>query len=658
MIIGTAGHINHGKTTLVRALTGVDTDRLKEEKARGISIELGYAYTPLENGEALGFIDVPGHERLLHTMVAGACGIDLALLVVAADDGVMPQTREHVAILELLGVARGAVALTKIDRVERQRLGEVAAQVRGLLELTALKEAPIFTLDATAADHPGTTALREHLHQMAAQTRPRSDEGLFRLAVDRVFTLAGHGTVVTGTMFSGQVRTGDTVAVMPAGLTARVRSLHAQNRAADLGRAGERCALNLAGIDKSAIARGDWLADPRALAPSTRIDVLLTLLADSGAHLESWSPLHVHLGTTHRLAHVVPLESPRPAGESARVQLVFDTPMCALPGDRLIVRDAQGRRTLGGGRVLDPFAPARRRRSPERLGFLAALERMLAGEGLTPLLQQARFGVPISELVRLTGCPADRLPLPTAALTITAGGEHWVLLPEQWQALREDALSALRRFHAQSPDEPGPDVGRLRRIALPAMPAALWRALVDELARERLVVLSGAWLHLPEHAVTLSASDQTLAGKLQPLIAAGRFDPPWVRELAARVHEPEERVREVLRKCVTQGGVYQVVRDLFYDRERIAELAQIVGAATGEHGGVNAARFRDTLGTGRKRAIQILEFFDRVGYTRRVRDAHVLRPDSAWRSTSGPAAGPQAAAATPSAVRGAVSARR
>ena len=656
MIIGTAGHIDHGKTTLVRALTGVDTDRLKEEKARGISIELGYAYTPLENGEVLGFIDVPGHERLVHTMVAGACGIDFALLVVAADDGVMPQTREHVAILELLGVARGAVALTKIDRVERQRLGEVAAQVKGLLEPTALKEAPLFALDATAADHPGTTALRDHLHQMAAQTRSRPDEGLFRLAVDRVFTLAGHGTVVTGTVFAGQVRTGETVAIMPAGLTARVRNLHAQNRAADLGRAGERCALNLAGVDKSAISRGDWLADPRALAPSTRIDVLLTLLADSGAQLTSWAPLHVHLGTTHRLAHVVPLQSPGPGGESARVQLVFDTPMCALPGDRLIVRDAQGRHTLGGGRVLDPFAPARRRRSVERLGFLAALERMLAGEGITPLLQQARFGVPISELVRLTGCPPERLPLPTAALTIAAGSEHWVLLPARWQALRASALSALQRFHADVPDEPGPDVGRLRRIALPAMPAALWRSLVDELARERLVVLSGAWLHLPEHAVTLSASDQTLARKLQPLIAAGGFDPPWVRELAARVHEPEERVREVLRKQVTQGGVYQVVRDLFYDRERIAELAEIVGAATREHGGVNAARFRDTLGTGRKRAIQILEFFDRVGYTRRVRDAHVLRPDSAWRSTSGPATGP--AAATPSGVSSAVSARR
>ncbi|TLY74254.1 MAG: selenocysteine-specific translation elongation factor [Gammaproteobacteria bacterium] len=659
MIIGTAGHIDHGKTTLVRALTGVDTDRLKEEKARGISIELGYAYTPLANGALLGFIDVPGHERLVHTMVAGACGIDFALLVVAADDGVMPQTREHVAILELLGVSQGAVALTKIDRVDRQRLDEVNAQVKALLGFTALNAAPLFALDATAADHPGTTALRHHLHQMAGHARARADQGLFRLAVDRVFTLAGHGTVVTGTVFSGQVRTGDTVAVMPAGLSARVRSIHAQSRAADAGRAGERCALNLAGVEKSAISRGDWLADPRALAPSTRIDVRMRLLADSGAHLEPWSPLHVHLGTTHRLAHAVPLESAGPsAGEAGRVQLVFDTPICALPGDRFIVRDAQGRHTLGGGRVLDPCAPARRRRSVERLGSLAALERMLAGEGIAPLLQQARFGVRISDLVRLTGCPPERLPLPCAAITMAAGGEQFVLLPEQWQALREGAMSALRRFHADVPDEPGPDVGRLRRITLPDMPATLWRALVDELARERLVHFSGAWLHLPEHSVTLSASDQTLARKLQPLIAAGRFDPPWVRELAARVHEPEERVREVLRKQVTQGGVYQVVRDLFYDRERIAELAEIVGAAAREHGVVNAARFRDTLGLGRKRAIQILEFFDRVGYTRRVRDAHVLRPDSAWRSMSGSASGSQGAAApAPSRANSATSPR-
>ena len=633
MIVGTAGHIDHGKTTLVRALTGVDTDRLKEEKERGISIELGYAYTALADGAVLGFIDVPGHERLVHTMVAGACGIDLALLVVAADDGVMPQTREHLAILELLGVWRGAVALTKIDRVDPQRVQQASAEVQAALAATALRGAPVFALDATAADHPGTAALRRHLHEVAAHSAARSDQNLFRLAVDRVFTLAGHGTIVTGTVFSGQVNVGDTLAVMPQGLAARVRSIHAQNRAAQTGHAGERCALNLAGVDRSAVSRGDWLADPRALAPTTRIDVRMTLLADSGARLEVWSPLHVHLGTTHQVAHVVPLTAQSvAAGESARAQLVFDTPLCAVPGDRLIVRDAQGRRTLGGGTVLDPSAPARQRRSAARSGYLDALERLLLGEGLAPLLQQAACGLRVSELVRLTGSPPERLSLPSGARTIAAGGEHFVLPADRWQSLREAALAALRRFHADVPDEPGPDVGRLRRIALPQMPAVLWRALIEELSHERLVLASGAWLHLPEHTVTLTESDQLLARKLQPLIAAGGFDPPWVRELATTLREPQERVREVLRKQVAQGTVYQVVHDLFYDRERIAQLAEMIGAGTREHGSVNAARFRDAVGLGRKRTIQILEFFDRVGYTRRVRDAHVLRRDGMWKA--------------------------
>src|SRR5580700_3299923 len=411
MIIGTAGHIDHGKTTLVRAHTGVDTDRLKEEKARGISIELGYAYTQLAAGAVLGFIDVPGHERLVHTMVAGACGIDFALLVVAADDGVMPQTREHVAILELLGVAQGAVALTKIDRVDRERLGEVDAQVKAMLATTALKAAPLFALDATAADHPGTSALRHHLQQMAAQTRARGDQGLFRLAVDRVFTLSGHGTVVTGTVFSGQVRTGDTVAVMPSGTQVRVRSIHAQNRAANIGRAGERCAVNLAGIETSTIARGDWLADPRAFVPNPRIDVRLNLLpGDSSRRFKSWSPLHVHIGTSHHVAHVVPLESTELLpGQSGRVQLVFDTPVCTAPGDRFIARDAQAMHTVGGGVVLDPAAPARKRRSAERMGWLEALEKLVAGEGVALLLQGAPYGVKMSDLARLLGMPLEEV---------------------------------------------------------------------------------------------------------------------------------------------------------------------------------------------------------------------------------------------------------
>ena len=632
MIVGTAGHIDHGKTTLVRALTGVDTDRLKEEKERGISIELGYAYANTGSGRELGFIDVPGHERLVHTMVAGACGIDFAMLVVAADDGVMPQTREHLAILQLLGVTRGAVALSKADRVDARRLQEVRAELAAALASTTLHAAPIFPLDATTPDDPGVAALLHHLQDEAAQATSRPVDQLFRLAVDRVFTLPGHGVITTGTIFSGRVRTGDTVVVMPSGKPVRIRGLHAQNAAAPGGHAGQRCALNVAGVDKSEIVRGDWLADPRLLAPTTRIDVRLTLLAESHLRLVSGAPLHVHLGTDHRVAHVILLESERLApGQSGRVQLLFDGPVCAVLGDRFIARDAQAAHTVGGGLVIDPFAPARRRRSPERLRHLDALEGMSGGAGLAPLLLQARFGVPLSRLVQVTGLPPERVTLPTGACVIDAGPERFVFEPARWHELRERAVNALRDFHARTPDEPGPDDGRLRRIAMPDLPHPLWRPLVDQLAREQAILRNGPWLHLPGHAARLSERDETLAQQLQPLIARGGFDPPWVRDLAAETHEPEARVRQVLRMQVTRGTVYQVVRDLFYDSGRVAELATIVADLERLQGSVDAAHFRDATALGRKRSIQILEFFDRVGYTRRVGDTHVLRMDSGWR---------------------------
>ena len=631
MIIGTAGHIDHGKSALVRSLTGVDTDRLKEEKSRGISIELGYAYTELPGGGMLGFIDVPGHERLVHTMVAGACGIDFALLVVAADDGVMPQTREHVAILQLLGVARGAVALTKIDLVDERRLPEVETEVKALLAPTALSDVPVFALDARTADHPGTVALLRHLHAAASGRLARPGDGLFRLAVDRVFTLPGQGTIATGTVFSGCVRNGDNLVVMPRKLGARVRSLHVQSLPAETGRVGERCALALGGLAKSDLERGDWLADPRALVPSTRLDVRLHLLGGGQSPLAAWSPVHVHLGTTHRLAHIVPLEQPSVApGDSSLVQLVFDASVCAACGERFIARDAQGRHTIGGGRVLEPEPPARRRRTPARLARLAALERLVGGEGIEPLLAQARYGMTVAELVRLCGRAAEELPIPAQALRIEAGADSFLVLPERWQALRDGVLAALARFHSEIPDQAGPDAGRLRRMSFPDAPATLYKAVLAQLQQERRLFVRGAWLHLPEHQATLSMTDQALAGKLRPLILARRFDPPWVRDLAATVHEREERVRAVLRKLVSQGDVYQVVRDLYYDRDSIAELAAILAACHREHGAVHAARFRDSVGLGRKRAIQILEFFDRVGHTRRIRDAHVLRPDSAW----------------------------
>ena len=379
MIIGTAGHIDHGKTTLVRALTGVDTDRLKEEKARGISIELGYAYTPLANGDVLGFIDVPGHEKLVHTMAAGASGIDFGLLVVAADDGVMPQTREHLAILSLLGVAQGAVALTKTDRADAAQQMAVRAEIAELAAGTFLAGAPVFAVQASQAGDPGAAELKSYLHAQAEGVRQRDAAGLFRLAVDRVFTLAGHGTVVTGTAHAGQTRAGDDTAdlrLMPAGTRVRVRSIHAQNQPSATGVAGQRCALNLAGIDKSAISRGDWIADARCFLPSRHIDVALTLLPSADAPVRAWAPLHVHIGAARHVAHAVPLSAETLApGQSGWVQLVFDEPVCAMPGDRYIVRNAQATRTVGGGRVLDPNAPDRKRRAASRLQGLQAISR-------------------------------------------------------------------------------------------------------------------------------------------------------------------------------------------------------------------------------------------------------------------------------------------
>jgi len=630
MIIGTAGHIDHGKTTLVRALTGVDTDRLKEEKARGISIELGYAYTPLASGEVLGIIDVPGHERFIHAMAAGASGIDFALLVVAADDGVMPQTVEHLAILKLLGVGAGALALTKADRVDAARLAEVHTQLDALLAGSALAAAPRFALNASAPQDPGVASLRAYLHDTAGHAQQRRDDGLFRLAVDRVFTLAGHGTVVTGTVLAGCAEQGDTLVLAPAGLPVRVRSIHAQNRAAQSGHAGQRCALNLSGIERQQIARGDWIVDQRAALTSTRIDTDFTLLDDDYAPLGHWAQLHVHMGAAHHLARIALLDGEvLVPGQTARVQLVFETPLCCQPGDRFIARNPQATRTVGGGRVLDPFGPARRRRSPARRAWLDAIAALLDQGSLTPLLQAAPHGLSRDLAVHLSGLPSQRLTLPAHTQTLVDGADVRLFLPTHWEALGAEIVEALHEFHARSPDELGPASARLHRIVAPLLPEAIWRARLDALLAQGKVQRSGPWVHLPEHLPTLSQAERALAEALLPLLVAGGFDPPWVRDLSSKSGAGEDVVRETLRKLARHGELFQVVRDLFYSPDAVGRLADIIAQlAAQRESGVSAIAFRDATGLGRKRAIQILEFFDRVAYTRFYSDLHWLRTDS------------------------------
>ncbi len=634
MIVGTAGHIDHGKTTLTRALTGVDTDRLKEEKARGISIELGYAYAPLANGDIFGVIDVPGHEKFIRTMAAGVTGIDAVLLVIAADDGIMPQTLEHLAILRLLGVRRGAVALTKIDRADAQQLARIEADIKALLAPTDFAGAEIFRTNATQEGDAGVQALLAHLATMAAALPAADERRLFRLGVDRVFTLSGQGTIVTGTALAGSVRVGDSLQLAPGEQQMRVRSIHAQNRAADAGRAGQRLALNLSGVSKDEIARGSWIVAPALAACSERVDVELTLMPECGVTLKPWSPLHVHLGAAHHTAHVVPLDDDTlTPGRSGRAQLVLDAPVHAVPGDRFVIRNAQATATIGGGVVLDPFGPARKRRSAARLDWLRALSDFIGGAGqrdggdVAALLARSPLGLRISALVRLSLLPAAQIVAPPDTIDVAlSGGDSLLIAAAEVRVLEARILAGLADFHARAPDDAGPELWRLKRIVAPEMEDRLWSRLIETLTGAGQVKQRGRSLHLPSHSVELSEAEQAQVRPLLVSLHAGRFDPPWVRDLVRQHAMPEAEVRRLLLKLSKTGEISQVVPDLFYHPAPLAELAQLVTTLPE----VQASSFRDATGLGRKRAIQILEFFNRVGYTRRVGNIHLLRPNALW----------------------------
>jgi selenocysteine-specific elongation factor len=625
MIIGTAGHIDHGKTTLVKALTGVDTDRLPEEKQRGVSIELGYAFLDGPDGARLGFIDVPGHERLVHTMLSGATGIDHALLLVAADDGVMPQTREHLAVLSLLGLEQGTVALTKVDRAEPARVEAVRAEIATLLQGTPLAGAPVLPVSAQRGD--GLPALRERLLEAArAGSRRAADEAAFRLAVDRVFTLGGVGTVVTGTIHAGQVAVDDELRLVPGERTVRVRSLHAQNRPVALARAGERCAVALAGLDRDQVERGQWLVAPSAALATDRLDAELTVWHGEPRPLRSGTPVHVHLGSAGVTGTVAVLDGDALApGAHGRVQLVLRTPIGAWRGDRVVLRDAAASRTVAGGRALDPFAPVRYRRTPTRLAELDAMALPDPTQRLHAVLAHAPHGV---DLRRWAAAEARPLPpLPEAALRQADARDDWALGQAQAGAAATRLHEALAGFHARHPEELGPDTARLRRLALPRLPEPLWRALLARAQSEGRVGVRGACVHLPDHGERLSATEERIAQKVAPRLAEAGFDGAWARDLARDSGESEPLLRATLARLARRGELHQVVKDLYYPLATMERLAAIARTVAQERGQVEAAVYRDATQLGRKRAIQVLEYFDRVGLLRRVGDAHKLRPD-------------------------------
>ncbi|MGF6710432.1 selenocysteine-specific elongation factor [Luteibacter sp. W1I16] len=622
MIIGTAGHIDHGKTSLVRALTGVDGDRLKEEKARGITIDLGFAYLPLDDGLVLGFVDVPGHERFVHTMAAGASGIDIALLVVAADDGVMPQTLEHLAILDLLRIGRGLVALTKADLVPPERLAEVTAQIREATAGTMLEKADILPVSSTTG--LGVDALRERLAIEARALGERRVDGCFRLAVDRVFTLPGIGVVVTGTVLSGTVKVKDQVMLSPSGLTARVRSLHAQNRQVETGRAGDRCALNLAGdgITKDAIQRGDMLVDPFLHAPTDRIDASLHILAGEPKPIGAWFPARLHHGATEVGVRVVPLDGEQLLpGQTADVQLVLSEPVAAAALDRFVLRDVSARRTIGGGRFIDLRAPSRQRRTPERQAQRAALAIDDPRKALAALLDAPPFAWDVLAFGRdraLAAAMLDDIVAALAPLVFDAGDERVAIDKVHWQDFVDALVEHLEAFHETHPDVQGIGREKLRAALRPRLPPAAFALALQHDDVAHRVVRDGAFVRMASHTLQLNPEREAAWRAVEPLLGGDvRFRPPRVRDIAAVIERPETEVRQLMKFAARVGLVDEVAHDHFFLRATVHEMLLIAAdvASHAADGRFTAAQFRDRLDNGRKVAIQILEFFDRQGVT-------------------------------------------
>jgi len=633
LIVGTAGHIDHGKTSLVRALTGQDTDRLKEEQERGISIDLGFAWLDGPDGQRAGIVDVPGHERFVRNMLAGAHGMDLVLFTVAADDGVMPQTEEHLDILHLLGVQRGIFVITKIDLVDAARVAVVREEVEILALDTGLEGAPIVpvsTLDGTGLD-----ALRGEIAAQLARPREARREGYFRLPVDRAFVVRGHGVVVTGTAVAGDVSTGDTVRVLPRGTTARVRGLEVHGAPAARAGQGQRVAMNLGGVDLDDVRRGDVVCDTRIERATRRFDARVEMRPGARHALAHHGRVRVHAGTAEVLARAVLLggDPELPPRGSGWAQLVLRDPIVALRGDRFIVRDETARWTLGGGIVVNPFAERHRR---AEAGLVPTLERLHGG---TDAAAAATFLEAAPDLAVGVGTLAQGLGVTIERAVEVLESVHDVLRveevfggpaaasipPGKWKRFAEIVLQAVSAKHRADPLATGLEMESLRaRLPWDVTPR-VFRWGIERLVAEGRLVRAERVVHLPSHRIGLDAGARAHAARVERLLVDGGFTPPDLRQLGEATGLPARELLEVLTVLEAEDRVMRIAPDLFYAKDPAAEALARLEAHCRSQGEITAAAFRDLIGASRKFAIAFLDWTDRTGVTLRIGDARRLR---------------------------------
>ncbi len=616
MIIATAGHVDHGKSALLQALTGIDPMHLPEEKRRGMTIDIGFAFLPVNEKKIIAFVDVPGHEKFLSNMLVGVGGVQHALLVIACDDGIMPQTREHAAILKLLRVEQITIALTKADRVDLARQQALRQEVQNWQAALGFGQVPMFITSAHSG--MGIHELRQHLIALPDTLAENAHTRRFRLAIDRVFHVRGSGVVVTGTALSGQVNIGDMLWLTGAEQQVRVRDLHAQNQPVKKAQAGQRVALNLVGrLEKQDITRGDWLLSEKPTESISRILVQVETVPDVHIAFRHWHAVHAHHGAQHASGHLALLQEKRLSGDIILAEVVLDAPMYLAEDDRLILRDSGTQRIVAGARVLSLHPP---RRGKRQSVFLDWLKEKALHDGdqasLRLLLQQGH--VALSDFAWARQLNEAGLRALCAMFSDVLISGDFAMAKERAQQQRERILEILAMVHRQMPDQIGVGRARLHRMALPAVPEALVFAHIEYLLGESKIVNNNGWLHLPEHNIALTEAEQALWQRVEPFFAKA---PCWTRDLAVALSVPEEDMRAFLRKAARLGEVTAVVRDRYYLTKQIAELATLVR----DHGCDHAGALRDRLNIGRKLAIQILEFFDRSGFTRRQGDKHLLR---------------------------------
>ena len=631
LILGTAGHIDHGKTSLVKALTGIDTDRLKEEKARGITIELGFAHLELPGDLRFGIVDVPGHERFVRTMVAGVGGMDLVLLVIAADEGIMPQTREHLEICTLLGVKRGIVVLTKKDLVDPDWLDLVTEEVRDYLAGSFLSEARIVAVSSRSGD--GIPELKQELSRLAGEIEQKRTDAPFRLPVDRVFTVTGFGTVVTGTLLSGGISVGDEVEILPGGKDCRVRGVQSFGSKVERGGAGERLAVNLQGVDHSEVLRGDVVVPKGLYRPTSAVDVRLDYLASAPKELKHRATLRLHSATYEVPAKVILLDRDTlTPGESCFVQLRLARPVLLLPGDPFVVRTYSPQATLGGGTVLDPAPPRRRRRSAEALELLSAAESGSDQERIRLLVESSLLsGLSQEAMVNRSGMSGKRIE---AALgPLLSGGAVLQVVKEPRVFLSKDAFAALKQrlaeelgsYLAENPMQEGIGKEELKSRIPKRSDPRFFGPLLASMEKEGVALSDRDIVRLPGRKAGVTQDQAGLQTMLEEALRKGWGEPPTLKELCDALHCTEKQLLDHANLLCREGRAAKVKGDVFYAPGALAEIREKLIAYLREKGEIAPPEFRELTGLSRKFMIPLLEFFDQEKLTIRLGDKRVLR---------------------------------